>query len=259
MDKKSTGKKSITMQAEQFHTMMQTMRTRIHNNDDLQHFGSFFFVMEAKGIKHRTSCNVQSSGENPYEALCAKFTSVDVGALMRRENGQVLMDIGLSYHPKLYKASASNSSHNPNCKDPVPLIALWDLIHLKGSCNTAGYNRGMFHHTNTMENYGGHQSEMRINWAALVHICFRSSYWLYYEPVRRVQRGEITFCNDSDAYHMNEAFLKSLDGYHTNLLGATNKTYGARDEIQCSGAAICSEMKDLPELVGPHSIKWWLL
>lgn len=160
MDKTSTGKKSITMQAEQFHTMMQAMRTRIHNNDDLQHFGSFFFVMEAKGIKHRTSCNVQSSGENPYEALCAKFTSVDFGALMRRENGQVLMDIGLSYHPKLYKASASNSSHNPNCKDPVPLVALWDLIHLKGSCNTAGYNRGMFHHTNTMESYGGHQSEM---------------------------------------------------------------------------------------------------
>ena len=53
------------------------MRTTIQGNDWLSHFGSFFFVMEAKGIKHRTLCEVNANGANPYEVLCSEFDSVD--------------------------------------------------------------------------------------------------------------------------------------------------------------------------------------
>ena len=59
------------------------------------------------------------------------------------------------------------------------------------------------------------------------------------------------FCDDGDAYHTNEAFFKSVDGYHQMLPGASGKTYGVRVEIRGSGVAICSVLKDLPDMVSP--------
>ena len=257
-DNRFGGKKSITVQADQFHHIIEAMRTTIQGNDRLSHFGSFFFVMEAKGIKHRTLCEVNANGANPYEVLCSKFDSVDFDALMQRENGQVLMDLGLSYHPQLYKptfdpgSDFSNSvPDNPCPADLLPLVCLWNLHHLNGSYDAAGFNQGTIHHTNTMADFGGRQAEMQTTRSSLVQLCFRSSYGLYYEPVRRVRGGEVTFCDDGDAYHTNEAFFKSVDGYHQMLLGASGKTYGVRDEIRGSGAAICSVLKDMPDMVSP--------
>ena len=254
-DNKFSGKKSIIVEAKQFHGMIEVMRATINGNGELSHFGSFFFVMEAKGIKHRTLCKVNTNGPNPYEVLCSKFNSVDFDALMERENGQVLMDLGLSYHPSHGSTSnpASDSSDSlPDNSCPsnhLPLVCLWNLCHLNGSYDAAGFNQGTIHHTNTMAEFGGRQAEMQTTRASLVQICFRSSYGLYYEPVRRVRGGEVTFCDDADAYYTNEAFFKSVDGYHKMLQGASCKTYGVRDEIRGSGAAIRSVLNDLPDLV----------
>ena len=92
------------MQTNQFHHIIEVMRAMIQGNDWLSNFGSFFFVMEGKGIKHRKLCEVNANRANSYEVLCSKFDSVDFDTLMQRENDQVLMDmdLGLSYHPQLY-------------------------------------------------------------------------------------------------------------------------------------------------------------
>ena len=253
MDNRFSGKKSVTVQAGQFHRMIEVMRAMIKENDKLGHFGSFFFVMEAKGIKHRTLCQVNRNGVNPYEVLCSKFDMVDFDALMERENGQVLMDLGLSYHPDLTFDPGSEESdgfpYYPCPAECSPLVCLWKLDHLNGSYDAAGFNQGTIHHTNTMAGFGGRQAEMQTTRASLVQLCFRSSYGLYYEPVRRVRGGEVTFCNDGDAYYTNEAFFKSVDGYYQMLQGASGKSYGVRDEIRGSGAAISSVLHDLPDLV----------
>ena len=179
MDNRFGGKKSVTVQADQFHHIIEAMRTTIQGNDWLSHFGSFFFVMEAKGIKHRTLCKVNANGANPCEVLCSKFDSVDFDALMQRENGQVLMDLGLSYHPQLYKptfdpgSDFSNSvPDNPCPADLLPLVCLWNLHHLNGSYNAAGFNQGTIHHTNTMADFGGRQAEMQTTRSSLVQLCF---------------------------------------------------------------------------------------
>ena len=179
MDNRFGGKKSVTVQADQFYHIIEVMRTTIQGNDRLSHFGSFFFVVEAKGIKHRKLCEVNANGANPYEVLCSKFDSVDFDTLMQRENGQVLMDLGLSYHPQLYKptfnpgSDFSNSVPDSPCpEDLLPLVCLWNLHHLNGSYNTAGFNQGTIHHTYTMADFGGRQVEMQMTRSSLVQLCF---------------------------------------------------------------------------------------
>ena len=98
--------------------------------------------------------------------------------------------------------------------------------------------------------FGGRQAEMSQVRASLVQICFRSTYGLHYEPVRRIRGGEISLCEDADAYHTNATFMKSCDNYLKMLNGGRKRSYGARDEIRGSGAAICQVLKNLPALVG---------
>jgi hypothetical protein len=72
---------------------------------------------------------------------------------------------------------------------------------------------------------------------------------LYYEAVRWVWGGEISFCDDVDAYNTNTTFMKSCGDYIKMLNGGRTKSYGARDEIRGSGMAICQVLKDLPVIV----------
>ena len=183
------------MQTNQFHHIIEVMRAMIQGNDWLSNFGSFFFVMEGKGIKHRKLCEVNANRTNSYEVLCSKFDSVDFDTLMQRENDQVLMDmdLGLSYHPQLYKPTFNPGSDfsnsipdNPCPADLLPLVCLWNLHHLNGSYDTAGFYQGTIHYTNTMADSGGHQAEMQTTRSSLMQLCFQFSYGLYYEQVRRV-------------------------------------------------------------------------
>jgi hypothetical protein len=80
-------------------------------------------------------------------------------------------------------------------------------------------------------------------------LCFCSTYGLYYEAVRRVRGGVISFCDDVDAYNTNTTFMKSCGDYIKMLNGGRTKSYDAYDEIQGSGMAICQVLKDLPVIV----------
>ena len=82
-----------------------------------------------------------------------------------------------------------------------------------------------------------------------MQVCFRSTYGLYYEPVRWVRGGEISLCEDHDAYHTNVVFKKSCEDYIKMLNGGRKRGYGARDEICGSGRVICEVLENLPQLV----------
>jgi hypothetical protein len=191
--------------------------------------------MEAKGIKLHTNCVIGKDNINPYESLCQKFPYLDFEYMKKRENGQLVMDLGLGFHPI-----------GDNDKQ---LVCLWDVRKLEDSYKATGMCKGTIHHINTMRDYGGCQADMAQVRASLVQIYFRSTYGLYYEAIRRVQGGEISFCKDVDAYNTNTTFMKSCGDYIKMLNGGKTKSYGARNEIRGSGMAICQVLKDLPVIV----------
>ena len=232
----SGSRKTVVVTADQFDAIQTAMPEIISADpDDLGIFASHYFIMEAKGIKHHTNCVIGEDNTDPYESLCQKFPYLDFEYLQKRENGQLVMDLGLGFHPI--------------GEDDEQLVCLWDLNKLEDLYGAAGMLKGTVHHTNTMANCGGRQAEMGQVRASLVQICFRSTYGLHYEPVRRVRGGEISFCDDADAYNTNTTFMKSCGDYIKMLNGGRTKTYGARDEIRGSGVAICQVLKELPVIV----------
>lgn len=232
----SGASRTVVVTAEQFDAVQTAMRKIITADpDELGIFGSFYFVMEAKGIKQHTNCVIGQDNENPYESLCAKVNYLDFEYLKKRENGQLVMDLGLGFHP-----IGANGE---------PIVCLWDLQKTGQSYRAAGMQQGKVHYTNTMANFGGRQAEMSQNRSSLVQVCFRSTYGLHYEPVRRIRGGEISLCEDAEAYHTTGAFMKSCNDYVRMLNGGRKRGYGGRDEIRGSGAAICEVLENLPGLV----------
>lgn len=232
----SGASRTVVVSAKQLDAMQIAMRQIIADDpEELSIFGSFYFIMEAKGIKQHTNCIVGEDDINPYENLCSKVNYLDFEYLKKRESGQMVMDFGLGFHPV--------------GADGEPMVCLWDLEKTGQSYRAAGMQQGQVHHTNTMANYGGRQAEMCQARSSLVQICFRSTYGLHYEPVRRVRGGEISLCEDHDAYHTNAVFKKSCEDYIKMLNGGRKRGYGARDEIRGSGRAICEVLENLPQLV----------
>ena len=128
-------------------------------------------------------------------------------------------------------------------------FSLWDLEKTGQSYRVAGIQQGQVHHTYTMVNYGDWQAEMCQARNSLVQICFRSSYGLHYEPVQHVRGGEISLCEDHNAYHTNAMLKKSCEDYIKMLNSGRKRGYGARDEIHGSRRVICEVLKNLPQLV----------
>ena len=182
-------------------------------------------------------------GQSLYDELCKKYSALDWTYMMDRDNGgQLLMDLGMGFHP---------------CdKDKTPLVCLWKLDSVQESYDVAGMNKGTTHYANTFINYGGKQAEMASNRSRIVHLPFRSTYSLSYQPVRRGKGGDISFCDDIDAYDVNATFRRSCDDFIQMMLGARSKNLGARDEIRGSGVAIKEVLERAPELVGSTHYCW---
>jgi hypothetical protein len=143
------------------------------------------------------------------------------------------MDLGLAFHP------------DPD--DQEPRIGLWRLDKLYASYAAAGFNTGTktIHPFNTFANYGGMQSEMPHTHAAVVQLCFRSSYSLNFEIIRRPGE-QVYFPEDLDAHDVNKTYNASLDAFEKMFKGATHKSYGVREEVRGSGMAIKQVLMDAP-------------
>jgi hypothetical protein len=239
--KRFEGKaKTVHVAQQHIEDMQGAMQEITQGDDDLDLFRSFFFVMDARGIKDYTNIIVGQEGD-PYQELRQKFDILDWNALDDRCNGQVLMDLGLAFHPVP--------------EDNVPLVALWDLLKVHGSYDRAGMNAGTVHYSGTMPRYGGRQAEMNHVRSSLVQLVFRSTYCLYYQTVRKAKGGDIHFCEDVEAFEVTDAFVSCIDGYLKMLKGGIKKTYGVRDEIRGSFAAIRDVVGAVEGLVSSSHIR----
>jgi len=93
----------------------------------------------------------------------------------------------------------------------ILLRVLWDLEQVNQSHDAAGMNAGKVHHPGMLGAFGGRQSEMSRGDRPIVQLCFRSTYSLNYQPFRRSQAGEISLCEDIDAYEV-KLHLPNLPG-----------------------------------------------
>jgi hypothetical protein len=215
--------KSLVLDPRSFLMLQKEMREIIKDHPhQLDMFGSLFFVMDARGIKLNTM-SIRDRNQDPYVTLQQEFPGIPWEGMMLRENGQLLMDLGISYHPVP--------------RDKRPLIGLWKLESIEASHAATGMTKPEIFRCCTMANYGGVQSTMGSARSRSVQIISRSTYNLLFEAFRRPGQEE-KFCTDGEAYDLSPAFKQTCKEFYDIYQGAKTKSYGVRDELRGSGMAI---------------------
>jgi len=229
--------KAIPFAPKMLEDIVRTMRKIVEQEPEkLTLFGSFFFVVETKGIKLWTKSSAEE--RKPIQALISEFPALDWDHMTDRRNGELVIDLGITFHPIWNE----------------PLVGLWRLEQLEASFGASGFARGNVHHTCTLGRYGGLQAEMNQERARQTHMCFRSAYNLAYEAVRP-NNNSPTFVMDSDAYACNPQFMKECNLAIEMYEGkAKERSYGVRDEYRLSGFAAIEVLDNLQALVSPFQL-----
>jgi hypothetical protein len=217
--------------------MIPTMREIIRNDyrgDMLHRFGSFFFVLEGKGIKLYTQESLSSSGSNAWQRLIQEFPQLDFNYMMDANHGQLVVDVGISINPDA---------------DSMPVVGLLRLDALEASFGAGGFRKGQVHSVNTLGRYGAIQAEMQSERMRRTHIIFRSTYSLQYEPTRR-KDNQPFFAGDGDAYELNGRWNEACEVRERLYQGGVQeRSYGVRDEYRVGGLAVKTLLENAKTLV----------
>lgn len=211
--------KNIPLTNDTFLDVQERMQELILEQDDRSMYGSFFFVVEGKGIKLLTK-DGQGVHLSPEIALRENISCLDWDHMLERKNGELLVDIGVSFTPISRE----------------PIVGLWRLDMLEDSYAAGGFNRGTMHHHCMLYNYGAMQAEMPQDRALQTHVAFRNTYNLYYEAVQPSNNNPV-FLKDSDAYSLKKSYGKECFALVKIFRKVKHKTYGVRDEYRVSGQA----------------------
>lgn len=220
--------KTLPLSNEAFLEVQESMKELILERADRSIYGSFFFVVEGKGIKLLTKDGQDGVYVSPEAALRENLSCLSWDYMLDRNNGELIVDLGVSFTPKSQE----------------PIIGLWRLDALEESYAAAGFNRGTIHHHCMLYNYGALQAEMHQDRALQTHVAFRNTYNLYYEAVRPANNIP-TFAKDSDAYNLNPCYHKECSNIMKIFHKVRNKTYGVRDEYRVSGQALQALLRDI--------------
>jgi hypothetical protein len=158
---------------------------------------------------------------------------MDWAYLFDREEGELFLDIGISWNPV----------------GEEPLVSLWRLDKLDASFGKGGFNMGTIHNISTLARYGGMQAEMSKERSRRTHITYRQSYNLAYEVTR--QRT-----NKADLFDIKEAYVGdgNFSWEVSELVNmyegkAKERSYGSRDEYRLGGHAVLAIIPQLKDLV----------
>ncbi|KIJ28756.1 hypothetical protein M422DRAFT_269969 [Sphaerobolus stellatus SS14] len=103
---------------DQIHTIIREDR-----DEDLNIFGSFFFIMDISGIK-LTNKDRDHLGNDPFEVLADVISALDFDYMSKPENGEGVIDLGISASPEADQ----------------PMVGLWNLTKVDASFAQAGTN-----------------------------------------------------------------------------------------------------------------------
>jgi hypothetical protein len=96
----------------------------ISNEDLLSRFGSFFFILDARGIKILTKQH--NSDVNAFQMLQTVVPSLDWDHMINRTNGELYLDLGISFHP---------------IHTLEPMVGMWRLSSLQSSYALMGHSK----------------------------------------------------------------------------------------------------------------------
>lgn len=207
-----------------------------NGGDSLAHFGSFFFVLQAKGFKgiaFSEGPDLKEAMRGALEDFHISFAGLDWNYMKDRENGELICDVGVTVQPD----------------DPRPLVGLWRLDCLEASFGAGGYKVGELHNLNTLSMFGGSQAEMLESRHRRTHVLFRSSYNLSYEAVRRKNNRRKLF-EEKNVFARDNVFLKEMGGVLNIFEESNSRSYGVRDEFRIGGAALEAFIDGVDEMVG---------
>lgn len=239
---------SKTLGADDFNELIKAMAKvmRLNANDPvLDRFGSYYFVVEAKGVKLVTQVDLGSE-MSPVEKMRERWPELDWDYMFDRRNGELLLDLGIAFNPVC--DNESSSDHHSSGDGGEPLVGLWRLDALIPSYLSAGYKQPNIHKLNYLEHYGGLNGEMAAERSRLLGTNFRNTYCMVYEP-SRMKDNQPRFCSDADAYECSPAWRKAVKDKLAVYSDAALKSYGVRDEYRCSGVVLLEILKKMPELV----------
>lgn len=218
------------------------------SSESLEPFGSFFFALDIRGIKLLTTSDDVET-EDPYDMLRSEYFSLDWDYMMDRRNGELMMDVGVGFHPPMDAPASRENSSDPTEGEGIrgawepggpwgSLTGIWRREKLELSYDRAGFNKGSSHSACTLSDYGGLQAEMPRSRGERVHMNFRQSYNLAYEVIRGTKTRERSLFSPKDAYSLNDTFDKSTRDLAAGFFGSTEKSYGVREEFRASGSII---------------------
>jgi hypothetical protein len=207
-------------------SLLANIQSKVTKDEDLlSRFGSFFFVLDARGIK--TLTKQHKSDMTAFQILQSVVPSLDWDHMMDRKNGELYLDLGISFHP-------INTSE--------PMVGLWRLSSLRPSYALMGHSKRNFkeYSHNTMQYYGGMKAETSNSTKDHTHIVKRISYNLHFEAVRKP--GERAYVSKlDDVIRCNQKYMDSCKCWVQLLEASENHSYGVRDELR-AGAHVVTQL-----------------
>jgi hypothetical protein len=214
------GPKTLVTSPDCLLRLQEVLRSRIqHNPDLLQRFGSFFFVVDSRGIKLLSKQYALQT--QPQDVLQNMLPFLDLTHMMDRNHGELILDLGISYHPPMHQ----------------PMIGLWKLAEVCTSYDVMGTRKGRTHHACTLDGYGGRQAPMGKARKMHTQLLSRSTYNLVFEVIRA--GGQVQYlCSDADAIKASDRYMRACQAWKDLFQQAACKSFGVREEIRGSAAAI---------------------
>jgi len=179
-----------------------------HNPDLLSRFGSYFFVVDARGIKLLSK--QYPIHTDPHHILQMMLPFLDLEHMLNREHGELILDMGISYHPP---------------ENREPLVGLWKLAEVANSYAAMGANKGTTHHTCILAMYGGRQAPMQKTRKQHTQLLARSTYNLVFELVCVGGRLEY-LCKDADASKAGVKYMDACQAWKDLFLQAIHESFG---------------------------------
>jgi hypothetical protein len=142
------------VQAKDWLRLQQSMRRIVDNDPQMDHFQSFFFVIDCKGCKSQTTCT--DPNDLPLEKLKVVHPLLNWDFMADPVNGELAVDVGVSFHVK------------PERK----VVGLWVKDKLAQSYGQAGFKTPTVHYAASLHEVGRMQAEMRCDQVHGVQIHF---------------------------------------------------------------------------------------
>ena len=225
---------TIALAPESLHSLLTNIRDTVSRNGDLlSQFGSFFFVLDARGIKLLSK--QYGPGESAFQALQRIVPGLDWTRMQERCNGELYLDLGVSFHP---------------VNTMEPMVGLWRLESLRSSYALMGKSskNSKEYHINTMQDFGGLKAETSHHIMHHTHIVKRISYNLHFECVR--QPGQRTYISSLDNTILcNQKYLDGCTRWMKALEGGKKHSYGVRDELRATAFVVLELLQVVMERV----------